>query len=940
MTRWEQIEKICQSALELEEKQRSAFVEKACGGDEELRREVESLIKFDKRGDRFIEQPALEAAARMITQEKPESLLGQQLGSYQVQSLLGAGGMGVVYKGRDTRLNRSVAIKVLPRDKMSDPERKRRFVQEAKAASALNHPNIVTIHDIGTDNGTDFIVMEYVTGQTLDQRIPRKGMRVDDALRLAIQMADALAKAHSAGIIHRDLKPSNVAVTDDGAVKILDFGLAKLTEVSEREGEGTRTLQSETEEGTIVGTVSYMSPEQAEGKKLDARSDIFSFGSVLYEMVTGQKAFEADSKMSTVAAILKQEPKAISQLISDVPPDLEKIIARCLRKDPARRFQHMADVRVALQELKEDSDSDKLTGARSTVPLNRRPWLWTGTVMALAAMAITTWLFRGTGKKPEPAPEVIPLTTYPGWETSPSFSPDGNQVVFCWDGDKRDNKDIYVKLIGSPKPIRLTTDPAEDNSPKFSPDGRFIGFVRSSNGRNLFIVIPAIGGSERLVAELPENVHSFDWFPDGKWAVTGELTLVATESGETRSLTSSPNKSIPDSSPAASPDGRTIAFTRVKNFGVSDIYLLDLTEDLKPKGEPRRLTSLNRNTFGPTWTPDGRDIVFNSGIAATVSMMYLWRAEVSGAVEPRQLPFSAGEDYEPAVSRNGKRLAYQRVTFETNIWRLPLSGPGMAGGPAKKFIASTRQEGSAQYSPDGKRIAFASDQSGTLGIWVSDADSSNPVELISWRALNGAPRWSPDGQHIAFDSNVEGNLDIYVVRASGGKAKRLTLDKGDDYEPSWSRDGKWIYFASRRSKRLETWKVRVEGGEAVPVTRNGGGPAFEPLDGKFIYYIKGFLSGPLWKMPVDGGHEIQVLPSVAGHALCFVKEGIYFIPEPAHRNDDSSIQFLNFATGKVQKVAPVSQPDEDLSVSPDGRFLLFTQFDDSGSDLMLVENFH
>jgi eukaryotic-like serine/threonine-protein kinase len=292
MTRWEQVEKICQSALELEESQRSGFLDEACAGDGELRREVESLLKFEKGQDEFIKEPALEVAAKMMAEEKPESLIGQQLGSYQIVSLLGRGGMGVVYKARDTRLNRSVAIKVLPADQMSDPERKRRFIQEARAASALNHPNIITLHDIGNDRGTDFIVMEYVAGRTLDQRIPRKGMKFSEALKVAIQVADALAKAHSAGIIHRDLKPSNVMVTDEGLVKVLDFGLAKLTEAVTAEGE-TRSLESLTEEGMIIGTVSYMSPEQAEGKKLDARSDIFSFGSVLYEMVTGKWPFKA-----------------------------------------------------------------------------------------------------------------------------------------------------------------------------------------------------------------------------------------------------------------------------------------------------------------------------------------------------------------------------------------------------------------------------------------------------------------------------------------------------------------------------------------------------------------------------------------------------------------------------------------------------------------------
>jgi eukaryotic-like serine/threonine-protein kinase len=379
--RWQEIEKICQAALELEESQRRAFLEKACAGDEKLQREVESLLRFEGRGDRFIEEPALELAAKMIVPENPESLLGQQLGSYQILSLLGAGGMGVVYRGRDVRLNRSVAIKVLPKDKMSDPERKRRFIQEARAASALNHPNIITIHDVGSESGIDFIVMEYVAGKSVDQLIPRKGMRLNEALKLAIQMADALAKAHSAGIVHRDLKPTNVMVADEGLMKVLDFGLAKLTEV-EGDKDGTRTLESQTEEGMIIGTLSYMSPEQAEGRKVDARSDIFSFGAVLYEMISGQKAFQGDSKLSTLGAIVKQEPKPVSELLPGIPRDLEKVINRCLRKDPARRFQTMADLKVVLEELKDESDSGTLAGTASGVRSAKSTWIWAAVALA------------------------------------------------------------------------------------------------------------------------------------------------------------------------------------------------------------------------------------------------------------------------------------------------------------------------------------------------------------------------------------------------------------------------------------------------------------------------------------------------------------------------------------------------------------------------------
>jgi len=295
---------------------------------------------------------------------------GSKLAHYEITAKIGEGGMGIVYKAKDSHLDRFVAIKVLPPERVSDPTRKARFVQEAKAASALNHPNIITIYDIDQQDGVDFMVMEYVPGKTLDEIIPRKGMKLGDALKYAVQISDALAKAHSAGIIHRDLKPGNVMVGEDGHVKVLDFGLAKLTEAAPLGAEeATRTLPT-TDEGIIVGTVTYMSPEQAEGKRVDARSDIFSFGSLLYEMVTGRRAFQKESKSSTLGAIIHKEPESLG---TETPHDLEKIIKRCLQKDTARRYQHMDDLKIALQELKEESDSGKL-GAPQTagaVPLSR-----------------------------------------------------------------------------------------------------------------------------------------------------------------------------------------------------------------------------------------------------------------------------------------------------------------------------------------------------------------------------------------------------------------------------------------------------------------------------------------------------------------------------------------------------------------------------------------
>ncbi|MCX6638089.1 MAG: protein kinase, partial [Acidobacteria bacterium] len=431
-------------------------------------------------------------------------MIGQRLLHYEIVEKLGEGGMGVVYKARDTHLDRYVAIKVLPPEKVADPGRKARFVQEAKSASALNHPNIVTVHDIASDGGTDFIAMEYVAGKTLDQLIPRKGMRLNDALKIAVKIADALAAAHAAGIVHRDLKPANVMVTGapsgPGLVKVLDFGLAKLTETALGEDEATRTVKPRTEEGTVVGTAAYMSPEQAEGKTVDARSDIFSFGSVLYEMVTGRCAFQGDSRMSTLAAVLHHEPAAMG---ADVPHDLQKVIERCLRKDPERRLRHMDDVKIALEDLKEDSDSGKLAPA-GAVMRRRRPFLVYGVGAALLVLtALGVWRLRPNSGTPAGQLRAVPLTAHAGSEVNPSFSPDGNQLAFCWNGGGSDNFDIYIKLIGPGAPLRLTTDPAADHSPAWSPDGRWIAFLRVPvSGAATVMMIPALGGPERTVGEI------------------------------------------------------------------------------------------------------------------------------------------------------------------------------------------------------------------------------------------------------------------------------------------------------------------------------------------------------------------------------------------------------------------------------------------------------
>jgi Tol biopolymer transport system component/predicted Ser/Thr protein kinase len=873
-------------------------------------------------------------------------MIGASVSHYRIDEKLGEGGMGVVYKALDTRLDRYVALKVLPPERVSDPERRRRFAQEARSASALNHPNIITIYDIAELNGAQCIVMEYVKGRTLDQLAEHKPLRVNQALKYAVQIADALAKAHSAGIIHRDLKPANIMVTEDGLVKVLDFGLAKLTEQTESDeflATATVAAQPSTEEGTIVGTTAYMSPEQAEGKKLDARSDIFSFGAVLYEMVTGQRAFQGSSKISTITAILRDEPKPVRAIAPEVPPDLEKTINRCLRKDPERRFQHMADVKVMLRDLMEDSSAEQLAVAAPR--RHSRAMLWIAGALALVVIAVAAvWLARGGKAGPEAPLAVVPFTTYPGRQVMPAFSPDGNQVAFVWDGEDRHNFDIYVKLIGPGRPLRLTTNPAPDVDPAWSPDGRSIAFVRKlSEDRTQIMLVPALGGQETKVAECRSLSARLAWSPDGKWLITGaqfppetrqSLVRLSVETGELQRLTNPPTTAnLGDELPAISPDGRTLAFSRSATNSFSDMYLMPLAGNMMPAGEPRKLNLGSNRVGSPAWIDDGREFVFVRGVGRDSG---LWRVSTATSASPRPLGLPGFGQRTPAVSRPGHRLIYVNQVRDTNIWAVDLADSNRPAGPPVKLIYSTEREVSPQFSPAGDRIAFSSDRSGHYEIWLSDASGQNQVPLTSLgAAVTGSPRWSPDGQKIAFDANETGPYHIYVVNADGGKPRRLTSGPSSDIIPAWSKDGAAIYFGSNRTGEFQIWKMSLAGGIPVQVTRHGGLGAQLSPDGQSLYYVKGGGdTTTLWKASLDGGDERQIADGLHRYSFVVAEKGVYFVTA------GRTIEFLNSADGKITEVCALDKPvDLGLSLSPDGRRLLWAQLDQLDSNLMLVENF-
>ena len=608
---------------------------------------------------------------------------------------------------------------------------------------------------------------------------------------------------------------------------------------------------------------------------------------------------------------------------------------------------------------------------------------WRSWVVALLATiglgGAILWFVRLPARVSEATQTALPLTTYAGFQGQPSFSPDGNQVAFTWDGEKQDNLDIYLKLIGtSGPPLRLTNDPAPDYSPVWSPDGRFIAFLRAlPRGRSAVLVIPALGGPERKVGETAygflqvpgtvpgqaQGAQHLAWSPDGNWLAFSDrdnsqeplaLFLLSIETGERRRLTSPPKQLLGDGWPAFSPDARTLVFSRIVDFGLSDLYMLALSEALKPSGEAERITFQNQGATSPTWTGDGREVVFSTEIPQEA----LWRIAVPSIGRPAQpepLTSFGANVVEPVISSRRHRMAFTHLLFHGNIWRVPM--PNTSGvselqkqrSPtrATPFIFSTRNDMAPQYSPDNKKIAFMSDRSGNLEIWVCEKDGSNAMQLTAFGGpLVTNPSWSPDSNRIAFDSNATGEFDVWVTSASGGKPQRMTSHPANDGNPSWSHDGRWIYFDSGRTGEQQVWKIPADGGEAgaVEITHDGGFGPLESPDGKFIYYSKGLYTTSLWKIPVNGGQAIKVLDSLSNNRnLAIVNSGIYFVPV-RETGRGSSIQFVAFANNQVKPVASferalTSTSFGGLGVSPDGKWLLFTQFDQDGSELMVVENF-
>ena len=884
-------------------------------------------------------------------------MIGRTISHYKITAKLGEGGMGVVYKAEDTKLERPVALKFLSAQLLEDEEARERFTREAKAAARVDHPNICTIHEIGEDNGQTFLAMAYVEGQTVREKIKARPLKLEDALDIAMQTAQGLQAAHEKEIVHRDIKSANLIVTPKGQVKIMDFGLAQLAEQSRL----TKTAM-------ILGTPAYMSPEQARREPTDRRTDIWSLGVVIYEMVTGKLPFEGERQEAVAYAIVHEEPEAMTAQRVDVPVELDRIVRKALAKDRAERYPHVEDLLVDLRALRNERESGKAQPMPSAGVLQagrRKLWYAGGAALAVALILGTFVGSRFSAPvTPEPQTSLVatPLTSFVGSETGPTFSPNGEQVAFAWNGEEQDNFDIWVQTIAGGPPLRLTSHSADDFQPAWSPDGLLIAFVRGTQGgfgqvvgKASLFVIPSVGGPARAIGEVAGGSLSskLTWTPESKALIVSDQTqaegprlfLLSIETGERRQLTESPEGEFEDLDPALSPDGRTLAFARRSSFWLSEIHTLPLSEDLVPMGEARRLTSLEQDSYSPGWTPDGSRILFTSSPAG--GSRRIWSIPASGGerAEPVALPGEAAD--QPAISRQGNRLVYVQGRFRPDVQRLELTGAARGTKPPTRILASTRGESDVQFSPDGERIAFASRRSGPQGIFVADSDGSNVKPLyVKEGELAGSPRWSPDGQHLVFDSTLAGHVDVFVISAQGGLPLRVTKASSDDSLASWSRDGQWIYFSSDRSGRYEVWKISPTGGEPVQVTREGGGVPFESADGKHIYYVKDFelRRTSVWKVAVAGGEETQVLEPAFGWNIAVTEKGLYYIEPPDPGSADSAYAVRRFdfdseQTTTVWQLPPGRRASSQLTVSPGERELLYTEFGDSGSDLRLVENF-
>jgi serine/threonine protein kinase/Tol biopolymer transport system component len=911
---WRKIEELYHSALERESGQRAAFLKEACAGDEGLFREVRSLLDHEEKVETFMETPALEVAGEALAKRKAQSpeadeqsrsLIGQTVSHYRVLQRLGGGGMGVVYEAEDTRLRRPVALKFLPRELENDHQAFERLRREAEAASRLNHPNICTIYDIEEAAGQPFIAMELLDGQTLKQRInagvPREPpLRLDTLIDLAIQVSDALDAAHTQGVIHRDIKPENIFITQRGQAKVLDFGIAK--QLPQRRaaqpGQGaTRQHQpSLTMSGAVLGTVSYMSPEQARGEQLDARTDLFSFGAVLFEMATGHQAFPGETSAIVFDAVLNREPVPVSVLNPQIPQKLEEIVHKALEKDPKLRYHNASDLRTDLLRLKRDTDSGRqvfraaavaaadtasLQGASSArsqatpAPLGQstdaaligivlkkhpRAVLLSAamTVLVIAGASYTTYRLAGRRPPARASAMKIAQLTHGANARAPVISPDGKYVVYVQEKEHQEGLWLYQVATGSNVQIvarvAIGTTP-----PTFSNDGNYIYYVdhEKEYPRGVLRKVASLGGEPR---ELFENLSSAVTFsPYGKQLAfvrrskeESQLTTANEDGSAAKAIYAIRAPALLFNNPAWSPDGNTIVVPR-QTPSPQERRLVAVSVaggEVNPIGSHAWL-----KIFRSAWLPDNTGLIAVASDVNSQDQSQIYEISYPGG-EVRRITFDLYDYNGLGLTADGNSLVTVKNETHSSLWI-----GSMGKGQAIKESVQPEIGGAdgLDWTPDG-RIVLAALRAAEENLAIVEANGSGRKPLTDFGVAGefiAGPSVCGDGRHVVAVSNHGGKPGLFRIDADGTNLVQLTSGTFDT-SPSCSPDGKWVVFQSNQTGEPTLWKVPVEGGEQKQLTTE---KCFSPAvsaDGAWIACLYAPESN-------KGAEKLAILPATGGN---------------------------------------------------------------------------
>lgn len=839
---------------------------------------------------------------------------GDRVSRFTILRPLGAGGMGEVYEAKDDALDRSVAVKILPPDLVASPDRLRRFTQEAKSASGLSHPHIVAIHEIGESKlhadgrSVHFIAMELVSGVTLREKMRGGQTPMKNVLRWMSQVADALAKAHAAGIVHRDLKPDNVMISNDGWAKVLDFGLAKLTQPDNGNSVVT-SVRDKTAAGVVVGTVGYMAPEQVTGGDVDARSDIFSLGCILYEAATGEQAFRGNTSVDAMHSILHDAPAPISELNPKIPPEVQRLIRRCLAKEPGQRFQSMKDLALELGELSEEYDQlafrnsagSTASGAVQAIAPRRRlavPLL--AGALVIAAIAIAMLLARGrtlgtaVAENTASVSGVEQVTFDGGREDEPAISPDGKFVAYV--REDGGDSDIFLLRVGGQNAINLTASSSADESePAFSPDGETIAFRSERDGGGIFLM----GATGESVRRLTNEGRDPEFSPDGKTIVyaterpvapearegTSQLKLVDVATGAIRPLYKGDAVQ-----PQWSRSGSRVVFWFVPpGSGQRDIASVSVGG-----GEAVLITHDAALDWSPVWSPDGKWVWFSSNRGGT---MNLWRIRVDESTgAPRGMPESMTVPF-PRVGHvsftaDGTEVAFQTLDSDNRIDAMPFDSARAAiAGPATTvFRGSLGLGGGIDLSPDGKSLTFNTSRTTREDIWRVNVDGTGLTRLTNDDFYDRGPAWSPDGREIVFYASRTGKYELWTIRTDGGGLRQISTTNGAVWWPRFSPDGRSVLGGGMTGSTL--------------LDRNAGG-AFEETR-KFPPYPDKTRSFNAQAWSRDGKR-------IAGTEY-----------DPATAMSEA-IVVLDLATGIYHRIAGDHTGFNYLAWTPDGRWLLSCQ---------------